>query len=85
MTSGATINRQSVKVSTTLPAADLDFIQVYTIRHGLKSRAAGFQAAVKALREQELLEQYLESDREWYGSADEAFWDATVGDGIGEE
>jgi hypothetical protein len=82
MTTGVINRGRTVKLSTTLPAADLDFLESYSNRHKLPSRAAGFHAAIKALREQELYEQYLAADREWYDSGNAAAWNTTTGDGV---
>jgi Arc/MetJ-type ribon-helix-helix transcriptional regulator len=71
-----------VKVSTTLPAADVAFIEDYVSRHNLSSRAAAYHEAVRELRHRDLETAYADADREWYDSPDAALWDATVGDGI---
>ena len=77
--------RPAVKVSTTLPQADVDFIKYYAEKHELPSHAVAYQAAVKALRNLELMRDYEEADKEWYESGEAALWECTVGDGIDDE
>ena len=77
--------QRTVKVSTTLPERDVVFIERYAKEKNLPSRAAAYQAAVKALRDQELMRQYEEADKEWYESGEAAVWECTVGDGIEDE
>ena len=78
-------SRRAVKVSTTLPERDVDFIERYTIRNNLPNRAAAYQAAVRALRHEDLMRQYEEADKEWYESGEVEVWECTVGDGIEDE
>lgn len=74
----------SERVTVSLPAPDLSFLKDYGERHGLPSRSAAFHAAVAALREKALEEQYLAADEEWYASGDAPVWDSTAGDGLSE-
>lgn len=76
---------RTVKVSTTLAERDLVFIENYANRHGLPSRAAGFHAAISALREKELEAQYEEAYHEWYISGEAEVWECVSGDGIESE
>lgn len=72
----------SERVTISLPLPDLTFLKEYEQRHGLGSRSAAFHAAIGALRERALEEQYLEADREWYASGDAAAWDQAAADGL---
>ena len=76
--------KTSERVTVSLPAPDLSFLKEYEKRHGLPSRSAAFHAAVAALREKALEEQYVAADEEWYASGDAALWDSTAGDGLTE-
>ncbi len=76
--------KTSERVTVSLPAPDLSFLKEYEERHGLPSRSAASHAAVAALREQELEEQRIAADEEWYASDDAALWDRTSGDGLAE-
>jgi len=57
MTVGAR-DRETVKLSASLPAADVAYLERYATRHRLPSRSATLHAAVQALREHELEAQY---------------------------
>ncbi|QAY62869.1 antitoxin [Xylanimonas allomyrinae] len=81
MTAGA-MGRETVKLSASLPAADVAYLERYARRHRLPSRSATLHAAVQALRERELETQYAEAYREWEESGEAAIWDATAADGI---
>lgn len=72
----------SERVTVSLPVPDLAFLREYERRHHLRSRSAAFHAAVAALREKSLEEQYLEADREWEESGDRAAWDSVTADGL---
>jgi len=82
MASSVAERSRTVKISTTVTEFDLAFLEKYTAQHGLPSRAAGFHAAIKALRELELQQQYLEADEEWYTSGEAEVWECVSGDGI---
>lgn len=73
----------SERVTVSLPLPDLTFLKQYEQRHGLGSRSAAFHAAIAALREKALEEQYVAADEEWYGSDDPGTWDRTAADGLG--
>jgi Arc/MetJ-type ribon-helix-helix transcriptional regulator len=71
-----------MKLSVSLPDDDVAFLDQVALDRALDSRSAALQAAVKALREQSLVEAYME---EFLASRGEyAEWDATSGDGIAE-
>lgn len=72
----------SERVTISLPQLDLTFLKEYEQRHGLGSRSAAFHAAISALREKALEEQYLEADQEWYASDDASAWDQATADGL---
>jgi Arc/MetJ-type ribon-helix-helix transcriptional regulator len=71
-----------VKVSVSLPEADLEFLDRYAKDAGLESRSAAVQKAVRLLRSADLAAEYAAAWEEFDASGDAALWDTTVGDGI---
>jgi Arc/MetJ-type ribon-helix-helix transcriptional regulator len=71
-----------MKVSISLPDADVTFLDAYAKENGLESRSAAVHTAVRALRATQLEEAYAEAYAEWEGSEDQAFWDSFVADGL---
>jgi Arc/MetJ-type ribon-helix-helix transcriptional regulator len=72
-----------MKLSMSLPEADVAFLDRYAHRHQLGSRSAALRRAVDLLRAEELAPAYADAWREW--DRDEAdAWEATVGDGLDE-
>lgn len=47
-----------MKLSVSLAAEDVEFLDFYITRHDLESRSAGLQEALKALRDLDLQDQY---------------------------
>ena len=72
-----------MKVSISLPDADVEFLDAYAEERGLDSRSAAVHKAVRMLRTAELGAAYEAAWDEWYSSGDAAAWDATVADGMG--
>lgn len=71
-----------MKVSISLPDADVAFLDTYASENGLPSRSAAVHKAVRALRETTLEAAYTEAFADWEGSEDEALVEATVADGL---
>lgn len=71
-----------MKISMSLPDADVVFLDRYAARHELGSRSAALRRAVALLRAEELGPAYADAWREWEGGEADA-WEVTVGDGIG--
>jgi Arc/MetJ-type ribon-helix-helix transcriptional regulator len=71
-----------MKVSISLPDADVEFLDAYAEERGLESRSAAVHKAVRMLRTAELGAAYEAAWDEWYASDDAAAWDATVADGM---
>jgi Arc/MetJ-type ribon-helix-helix transcriptional regulator len=71
--------------SSTLPENDLAFLDDYSRRHSLGSRAAALRASVRALRDAELESQYVDAFSEWTDSEDSELWETTVADGLEQE
>ncbi len=69
-----------MKLSVSLPDDDVAFLDQVAADRSLDSRSAALQAAVRALREQSMVEAYFEAYLE---SRDESrAWDAVIGDGL---
>ena len=72
-----------MKVSVSLPAADVEYLDAYARERGLESRSAALQKAVRVLRAAELGASYEAAWEEWAGEEREAAaWDGAVGDGL---
>jgi Arc/MetJ-type ribon-helix-helix transcriptional regulator len=71
-----------VKLSVSLAAKDIEFLDHYVTVHDLESRSAAIQRALRTLRDLELAPSYERAWADWYASEDAELWDSTVGDGI---
>lgn len=71
-----------VKVSVSLPEADIAFLDSYAHQRGIGSRSAALHRAVGLLRAVELSDDYSSAWQEWADSADEELWGATLADGV---
>ena len=73
-----------MKVSVSIPAEDVRFLDEYAREQGLESRSAALHRAVRLLRTAELAEAYRAAWEEW-DIEDAAVWDRTVADGLGSD
>lgn len=71
-----------MKLSLSLPADDVAFLDGYAALHELGSRSAAVHSAVAALRLAELADAYGEAWEEWESGDDAVAWRATIADGI---
>ncbi|MEO7664633.1 MAG: ribbon-helix-helix domain-containing protein [Candidatus Limnocylindrales bacterium] len=71
-----------MKVSVSLPEQEVDYLDEYAAAHGLASRSAALQEAVRRLRAAELGGAYAGAWAEWLESADAEAWDRTAPDGL---
>ncbi len=71
-----------MKLSVSLPDADVAFLDAYAEAQGIESRSAVLHKAVRALRASELSAAYEDAWEEW-GSTEAEAWEATVADGLG--
>ncbi|MBD2774266.1 CopG family transcriptional regulator [Iningainema sp. BLCCT55] len=71
---------QVEKISVSLPAPLVQFVEAYKSLHKKKTRSEVIEEAVKLLREQELEKAYREANQE----IDES-WDIVVADGLTDE
>lgn len=70
-----------MKISVSVPAGDLQFVDDYAQKHST-SRSAAIHAAIEALRRIDLAAEYEQAFTEWEDSGEAAVWDVTVGDGL---
>ncbi|MGH8925509.1 MAG: ribbon-helix-helix domain-containing protein [Acidimicrobiia bacterium] len=71
-----------MKLSVSLPAEDVEFLDEYARAQGYKSRSAVVQRAVRMLRLDEITPAYAEAWEEWSASGEAELWDLTTGDGL---
>lgn len=70
-----------MKLSVSLPAADIDVLDEHVRRRGLPSRSAALRDAIRMLREPELEQAYEAAWLEWESSEARALWEGTSADG----
>jgi hypothetical protein len=78
VTSGSIVG---VKLSVSVPAEDVAFLDSYAAEHALGSRSAALHHAIQALRVSGLPGSYAEAWEDWGASGDGEAWEATAGDG----
>jgi Arc/MetJ-type ribon-helix-helix transcriptional regulator len=71
-----------MKVSVSLPAEDLAYIDEYAQRVGAPSRSSVLHQAVALLRMSELEAAYAAAFQEWQESEDKDLWEDTASDGL---
>ena len=71
-----------MKVSVSLPDADVEYLDAYARSQGLDSRSAAVQRAVRLLRASQLGAAYEDAWTEWAASDDAELWDAATADGL---
>ncbi len=71
-----------MKVSVSLPDADVEYLDEYARTQGLDSRSAALRKAVRLLRASELGAAYEEAWTDWAQSEDAAVWEAATADGL---
>ena len=71
---------QTEKLSISLPAALMQFIEDYKQAHHCKSRTVVIEEAIELLRQKELENAYREASREV-----DPDWEATTMDGLADE
>lgn len=71
-----------MKLSVSLPDADVAILDEFVRTAGLASRSAAVHHAVRMLRLPELEQDYEAAWEEWAGSGDQAMWDAVAADGL---
>lgn len=71
-----------MKVSVSLPDADVEYLDEYARTQGLDSRSAALQKAVRLLRASELGAAYEDAWTDWVQSDDATVWEAATADGL---
>jgi Arc/MetJ-type ribon-helix-helix transcriptional regulator len=70
-----------MKMSVSIPEQDVQFLDEYARRQGLRSRSAALHQAVRALRAQHLEDSYAAAWAE-LDDAETAVWDTVTSDGL---
>ena len=70
-----------MKLSVSLPAADVQFLDAYAATRGIETRSAVLHRAVRLLRTTELTGAYEQAWDDWHDSGDAALWDNAAADG----
>ena len=70
-----------MKLSVSVPSADIAFLDAYAADHALGSRSAALHHAIRALRVSALPGSYAEAWSDFKGDGDADAWDVTAGDG----
>ena len=72
-----------MKLSISLPAEEVGFLDAYARSRGIRSRSGVIQAALRLLRTSQLADDYASAWAEW-PEEDAGTWDRTTGDGVAE-
>ena len=70
-----------MKLSISLPAEDIGFVDAYARSQGIKSRSGVIQTAIRLLRTSELADDYASAWAEWDEEEDKT-WDRSSRDGL---
>ena len=70
-----------MKLSISLPAEDIGFVDAYARSQGIKSRSGVIQTAIRLLRTSELADDYASAGAEWDEEEDKT-WDRSSRDGL---
>lgn len=71
-----------MKVSVSLPAEDVEFLDSYASAQGIESRSAAVHKAVGLLRATQLGDAYEEAWDSWESSDDASAWESAAADGL---
>ena len=67
-----------MKLSVSLPEADVTTLDEFARASGLPSRSAAIQVAIRLLRNPDLEQDYAAAWDEWESSGEEEAWEATA-------
>lgn len=70
-----------MRISISLPEAEIGFLDAYARSQGIKSRSGVVQAALRLLRTMELTDDYAVACAEWQDD-ESAAWDRSSIDGL---
>lgn len=71
-----------MKISVSLPNADVELLDSYAHAHSFASRSATLQHAIELLRQSKLSDAYEEAWEEWEGSGEAESWEPVAADGL---
>ncbi len=71
-----------MKLSVSLPAEDVEFLDEYARNQGIESRSAAVLRAVRLLKGAGLGSAYEEAWDDWQRSGEADLWEVTAGDGL---
>jgi hypothetical protein len=71
-----------MKISVSLSAEDVEFLDAYAHEHDYPSRSAALQSALMVLRTGQLTSAYEDAWRSWGSSGEADMWDAATADGL---
>ena len=71
-----------MKISVSLPAADVEALDRYAKSAGLPSRSSAVHHAIQLLADPDLEREYQQAWDEWDAAGDAAAWDSAVGEGL---
>ena len=72
-----------MKVSVSLPDEDVQFLDEYAAAHGIGSRSAAVQKAIRLLRASRLGAAYEDAWPDWETNDESEVWDSALADGLG--
>jgi Arc/MetJ-type ribon-helix-helix transcriptional regulator len=73
-----------VKISVSLTEDDIAVLDEYARTSGLDNRSAVIRRALQLLRRADLGEDYAAAWQEWEASGEQAAWEGTAADGLGD-
>lgn len=73
-----------MKLSVSLPEADVEFIDGFAAARGYPSRSAVVQKALDMLRAGDLVGAYEDAFASWEGTGEDKAWAVAAGDGLGD-
>lgn len=71
-----------MKISVSLEADEVAYLDRYASTHATGSRSAAVAAAIRALRETDLQQAYAEAFAQWRESGDADAWESVTADGL---
>jgi antitoxin MazE9 len=71
-----------MKVSVSIPSVDVEFLDSYAHEHGIESRSAAIQQAIRLLRASDLGDAYELAWQEWETTGEAKLWEPTAADGL---
>ena len=71
-----------MKLSVSLPADDVEFLDTYSKEQGIRSRSSALHAAISMLRTTQLEPAYAEAFADWHESGEAHAWETVVADDL---